>query len=87
MPRRATWNIVNNDKTIFYENLTQMMNHGGTSWGVSHEKYLCNNFEDNKIPHIGFYNARNSLPENRARSGDAIGSVKEASNEYRYFIR
>lgn len=87
LPRKATWNIVNNDKKIVYENLSQMMNHGGTSWGVSHEKYLCNDFEKWANSHIGFYNAFDSKFINRARSGDLIGGKWGEGNEYRYFVR
>lgn len=86
LPRRDTWIVINNDQTISYQDLRQMMNHRGTSWGVSHEKYLCNSFEKWANPHVGFYNARNSLYTNRTRSGEGIGSTP-AGNEYRYFIR
>lgn len=87
MPRKATWSIMNNDKKIVYENLTQMMNHGGTSWGVSHEKYLCNGFEKWANPHIGFYNATLFKFDNRARSNEWIGGKWWEENEYRYLIR
>jgi hypothetical protein len=85
--RRGTWSIINNDKTINYENLTQMMNHGGTSWGVSHEKYPCNGYEEWKNPHIGFYSANSWKFSDRARSNDKIGGRWGDSNEYRYFVR
>ncbi len=45
LPRRDTWIITNNDQSIVYQDLRQMMNHGGTSWGVSHDRYVCNSFE------------------------------------------
>lgn len=86
LPRRDTWIIINNDQSIVHQDLRQMMNHSGTSWGVSHEKYLCNGLEKGANPHIGFYNARSNLYTNRTRSGEGIGST-QAGNEYRYFIR
>jgi len=87
IPYWSTWSIVNNDKKISYENLIQMMNHGGTSWGVSHEKYLCNNLEKWANPHIGFYSSLDSKFENRSRSSDWIWRKSGNVNEYRYFIR
>lgn len=87
VPRKATWSIINNDKKIMYENLTQMMNHGGLSWGVSHDKYLCNGSEVWKTSLIGFYNANSSKSSERARSNDGIGGKWGDGNEYRYFIR
>ncbi len=80
-------NIVNNDKKIVYGNLTQMMNHGGTSWGVSHDKYPCNGYLEAHNPHIGFYVASDKKTENRSRSGDWVGGKWWWENEYRYFIR
>lgn len=85
LPRRDTWIIINNDQTIAYPDLRQMMNHGGTSWWVSHEKYVCNGFEKWKNPHIGFYSAFNNKYDSRARSSDGIWGGWE--NEYRYFVR
>ena len=70
MPKKATWSVINDDKKVVYENLNQMMNHGGTSWGVSHQKYLCNGFEKRVKPHIGFYNANSATYNNRARSNE-----------------
>jgi hypothetical protein len=52
LPRGAIWDIESSDKTISYLGLTQMMNHKGTSWGVSHEKYLCNFLVKTEHPHI-----------------------------------
>ena len=87
MPRKGTWSISNNDKKVTYENLIQMMNHGGTSWGVSHEKYFCNGEEKSLNAHIGFYNVNNTKNEDRARSDEGIGGKWGEGNEYRYFIR
>ena len=87
MPYWSTWSINNDDKKISYENLTQMMNHSGTSWGVSHEKYLCNNLEKWVNPHIGFYSASDSKFNNRSRSNEGIAGKWWWENEYRYFIR
>jgi len=87
LPRRDTWNIVNNDQTIVYENLRQIMNHWGTSWGVSHGSYLCNGYAELKNPHIGFYSAFDNKTESRARSGDGLGGKWWGENEYRYFVR
>lgn len=87
LPRRDSWSVINNDKTIFYENLRQMMNHIGTSWGVSHTRYLCNSFEVGKNPHIAFYSANSSLFMNRARSNEWIGGTWWPGGDYRYFIR
>jgi hypothetical protein len=87
LPRRDTWIIVNNDKSIVYEDLRQMMNHTGTSWGVSHERYLCNNLAEWVNPHVAFYNALEIQEENRARSSEGIGGEWWEDNEYRYFIR
>ncbi len=85
--RRGTWGIVSNDKTIHYEKLTQIMNHGGTSWGVSHEKYLCNNYDISISPHVAFYDAKNHLYDWRTRSNEGFWGQWWAGNEYRYFIR
>lgn len=63
------------------------MNHGGTSWGVSHDKYLCNGLEKANNPHIGFYNSTNTAYDNRTRSNDGIGGLWWKDNEYRYFIK
>lgn len=87
LPRRAMWNIVNNDKVIIYEGLTQMMNHGGASWGVSHEKYHCNGYETLTYPHIGFYSSADNSYEWRVRSSDWVGGKMWGENEYRYFVR
>ena len=64
-----------------------MMNHGGTSWGVSHENYLCNGYALPKNPHLAFYNSTSSKFDGRARSNDRLGGIWGAGNEYRYFIR
>lgn len=87
LPRRDTWSIVNNDKSLLYEHHRQIMNHGGTSWGVSHEKYFCNGYEEWKNPHIGFYNANLSDYLNRNRSNEALGWEWWENGEYRYFIK
>lgn len=87
LPRRATWNIVNNDKKILYENLTNLMNHGGTSWGVSHEKFECNGAQTNLNSFMAFYISSKSIFNDRVRSSDWIGGVWWGKNEYRYFVR
>lgn len=87
LPRRGTWIITNNDQTIVYQDLRQIMNHGGTSWGVSHEKYPCNNLEVSANAHIAFYNASLSLFSDRNRSNEGIGGWWWAGGEYRYFVR
>lgn len=87
LPRRNTWNIVNNDQTIVYQDLRQMMNHRGTSWGVSHEKYLCNGYEKWKSSHIGFYNSNSNNRDGRTRGTEGIGGMPDFGNEFRYFIR
>lgn len=87
LPRRATWSIESNDSKVKYDKLTQMMNHGGTSWGVSHDKYLCNSFLKPVNAHIAFYNAIKSVYDSRARSHDLVDGIWGAGNEYRYFIR
>lgn len=87
LPRRDTWSISNESWKLLYENLRQIMNHWGTSWGVSHEKYFCNNFENNNAPHIGFYNANSNKHFDRTRSNDNVGGTWWFDWEYRYFIR
>lgn len=87
LPRRDTWSIINDNQKIVHTDLRQIMNHGGTSWGVSHEKYLCNGLEKWANSHIGFYSAFDPKTENRARSGEGIGGKWGEGNEYRYFIR
>lgn len=87
LPRRDTWIITNNDQSIVHQDLRQMMNHGGTSWWVSHEKYLCNSLEKGVNPHIGFYNANSSLFSDRNRSNEGIGGEWGEGGEYRYLIR
>lgn len=87
LPRRATWSVTNDDKSISYTGFTQMMNHGGTSWGISHEKYFCNDYEKWINSHIGFYNAYDNKNDFRARSDDGVGGKWGGENEYRYFIR
>lgn len=87
LPRRATWNIVNNDRTINYGNLKQIMNHAGTSWGVSHEKYTCNGYEENRNPHIWFYHSSDNRDEWRIRSNDWLGGMGWGEGEHRYFIK
>lgn len=86
LPRRDTWIISNQSWKFLHENLRQMMNHRGTSWGVSHGNYLCNGFDGGKNPHIGFYSASDNKTNSRARSNDGIGGKRE-NIEYRYFIR
>lgn len=64
---------MSSDSKVKYDNLTQIMNHIGTSWGVSHARYLCNSFEVGKNPHIGFYNVISSDYADRTRSNDGVG--------------
>ncbi len=87
LPRRDTWIITNNNQTIVHEDLRKMMNHGGTSWGVSHEKYPCNELETSVNAHIGFYNAFSSQYADRNRSSEGIGGEWWEGGEYRYFVR
>lgn len=87
LPRRATWSIQSNDAKVRHEKLTQIMNHAGTSWGVSHEKYPCNFFVNWSNPHIAFYTASRADYINRARSNDVVNGNWWKGNEYRYFIR
>jgi hypothetical protein len=87
LPRRATWSIENNDMKIKYQKLAQIMNHKGTSWWVSHEKYPCNNLFLPEHPHIAFYSSFDSKMNNRSRSNDSIGGDWWWQNEYRYFLR
>jgi hypothetical protein len=83
----GTWNIVNQDKKIQYENLEWIMNHKWTSWGISHENYWCNDYIGNANPHIGFYSAPDSSDNGRTRGTDGVGGAWGGENEYRYFIR
>lgn len=88
LPRRDTWTILNQDKSIFYDKLRQIMNHWGTNWGISHEEYPCNDLGEVAInPHIAFFNALDKKYENRARSNQGVGGAWWAGQEYRYFIR
>jgi hypothetical protein len=86
LPNNGYWSIVSNDGKIRYDRLTKIMNHGGTSWWVSHKSFLCNNQTDAKNPHIWFYNAKWTTPDNRTRSTEWIWWIK-FNNEFRYFIR
>ena len=87
LPRRDTWGLVNQSEEVSYKNLRQMMNHWGTSWGISHEKYPCNWIVEAEQPHIWFYDANSNLPDWRSRSSQSIGGNWWTNNEYRYFIR
>ena len=87
LPRRATWSIVSSDSKVKYDNLAQIMNHAGTSWGVSHEKYLCNGFINWISPHIAFYTANSTNYINRTRSNYVLWGQWWSGNEYRYFIK
>lgn len=87
LPGSATWSIINNDGKVRYDRLRQMMNHRWTSWGVSHDKYPCNEFWVAANSFLGFYLANDSADENRARSNENVGGKWGASNEYRYFLR
>lgn len=87
LPRGATWSIMNNDNKIVYTDLEYLMNHKGISWGVSHEKYLCNKFTSSVKSQIAFLNANDFSLGARARSNDGIWGIWWWANEYRYFIR
>lgn len=87
LPKKATWSIVNNDKKLVYENLTQMMNHGGTSWWVSHKKYLCNSYWKVVNPHLAFYNSNSGKYTDRTRSDEWVWGTWWEGWEYRYFIK
>lgn len=63
------------------------MNHNGTAWGVSHEKYSCNSVDGNINPFLAFYIATSSVFADRARSNDGVGGLWGGKNEYKYFIR
>ena len=89
IPNNGNWSIFSSDNTIRFEQLSQLMNAGGMSWGVSHMDFNCNNQPDSKsiFPHIAFYRATARENEMRARSTEWIGSEQWKENEYRYFIR
>ena len=63
------------------------MNYNGSSWGLSHEKYLCNNYDKWINQYMAFYIATDNKKENRARSNFNIGGNWGNENEYRYFLR
>lgn len=63
------------------------MNHGGTSWWVSHMKYPCNGLAKWANPHVGFYNSQLSDHKNRTRSNEGIGGEWGEGGEYRYLVR
>lgn len=87
IPGDATWSIINQDGKIKYDNLTAIMNQKGTSWGVSHENYWCNEYIGNANPSIAFYSANDALDGWRTRGTDGVGGAWGGENEYRYFIR
>lgn len=87
VPRLGTWSIINDDGKIKYDNLTEMMNHGGASWGVSHDTYPCNEYEKWEHPHIGFYSSVDIKDDYRARSDDGDGGKWGWENEYRYYVK
>lgn len=87
IPGEASWSIINQDGKIKYDNLTAIMNHKGTSWGVSHENYWCNEYIGNANPHLGFYSANDSTDGGRTRGTDGVWGAWGWENEYRYFIR
>lgn len=87
LPRKGFWGITNNNQTVSYQNLHQIMNHQGVSWWISHEKFPCNWYQNSLHPHIAFYHASSSEYLNRARSNDGIGGLWWEWWEYRYFIR
>ncbi len=87
LPRRDTWSIFDQSGKFLHENLRQIMNHWGTSWGVSHEKYACNSFIKDINPFMAFYNSLINSYEWRARSNDSVWWWWWKNGEYRYFIR
>lgn len=87
IPAGWTWNIINQDGKIKYENLTSIMNHAGTSWWVSHENYWCNDYIGNANPHLAFYATSDASDGGRTRGTDGVGWAWGGENEYRYFIR
>ncbi len=87
VPLRATWSIENSDGSLKHQKLGYIMNHAGTSWWVSHEKYPCNGYEPSVNPHIAFYNATTSENLERTRSNELIWGEWGWENEYRYFVR
>jgi hypothetical protein len=87
LPGDATWSIINQDGKIKYDNLHSIMNNKGSSWGVSHENYWCNEFIGNANPHIAFYGASDNKDGGRTRGTDGVWGAWGGENEYRYFIR
>ncbi|MDD2870776.1 MAG: fibrinogen-like YCDxxxxGGGW domain-containing protein [Candidatus Gracilibacteria bacterium] len=88
LPEGASWGVTSDTGNDDYSDLTQMMAHGGTSWGISHANYDCNDYEATSIlPHLSFYGANNNTTDNRARSNTLIGGSWGGENEYRYFVR
>lgn len=87
IPGWGTLNIINQDGKIKYDNLTAIMNHKGSSWGVSHENYWCNEYVGNANPHLAFYSASDSQDGGRTRGTDGVGGAWGWENEYRYFMR
>lgn len=87
LPRRATWSIENNDMKIKYQKLAQIMNHKGTSWWVSHEKYPCNGFSVKNNPLTAFYAASSGEYKWRSGSPELIWWSWSGDNEYRYFLK
>ncbi len=87
IPNNGSWSIINNDKKIAYYGLTKIMNHGWTSWWVSHEKFLCNNQIKQSNPFMAFYGASSNRDDSRARWTEWIWWAKWFENEYRYYIR
>ncbi len=86
LPNNWWWSILWSNGKVRYDNLKQIMNHGWTSWGVSHEKFLCNNQVSWVSPQIWFYNSTRTEDDFRTRSTEWIG-WRWLTNEYRYFIR
>jgi len=87
IPGENTWDIINQDGKIKYEKLKSIMTNKGTSWGVSHENFWCNDFIGNANPHIAFYGANDNKDGWRTRGTDGVGGAWWGENEYRYFIR
>ncbi len=87
LPRGANWTISNNDNVVKYNNLSFLMNFLGSGWGVSHDKYPCNNYLKSADAFVAFTNAFDGVSFSRARTNYGTGGVWGWENEFRYFVR